>query len=347
MKLNRFKKFETFWFWKYETSLISEKNIETIYLKLLISIAEKIAMSVIETITDNEAITDADSIIDEIETLLSNEKNAVDEFADVIWERKFNEKNSIFMMNWFNIDADCQKFENRAMMKIRVMFERLLICVFFFSFFFNQRKLFLYFFRIVFFIFFFFFAQTVAQIAVALFFYNNNISFKNQIFFVLSLYIFCIRHTMFHLKIIHSCFHRKKTYFELISSFFFSWKSLFSIFFSVVSVFLFRFLSSFWCLSSLWCLKFSIVRCFFFVFEFYDFDRKHSNLMFSHVVVFSKREFVVVFVFRERCFTLIFFYFCSLRRFFFRCYLKNVFNSIINVKIWNMCSKELIMNKKK
>ena len=40
-------------------------------------------MSVIEAIIDNEAITDADSIIDEIETLLSNERNAVDEFANV------------------------------------------------------------------------------------------------------------------------------------------------------------------------------------------------------------------------------------------------------------------------
>ena len=50
---------------------------------LLISVAEKIVMSVIETIIDNEAIIDANSIIDEIETLLSNEKNAVDEFADV------------------------------------------------------------------------------------------------------------------------------------------------------------------------------------------------------------------------------------------------------------------------
>ena len=41
-------------------------------------------MSVIEAITDNETITDADSIIDEIKTLLSNERDAVDEFADVI-----------------------------------------------------------------------------------------------------------------------------------------------------------------------------------------------------------------------------------------------------------------------
>ena len=64
--------------------MISERDIETIYLKLLISIAEKIAMSIIETITDIEAITDADSIIDEIKTLLSDERNAVDEFADVI-----------------------------------------------------------------------------------------------------------------------------------------------------------------------------------------------------------------------------------------------------------------------
>ena len=208
--------------------MISERDIETIYLKFLISIAEEIAMSIIEAITDIEAIIDANSIIDEIETLLSNERNVVDEFANVIWERKFNEKNSIFMMNWFNIDADCQKFENRAMMKIRMMFEKLLICVFF-SLSFDQRKLVLYFFRIVLFT---FFAQTVAQIAVALFFYNN-ISFKNQIFLVLSLYIslaLCIRHTMFHLKIIHSCFHRKETYFESISSFSFVKVSSFNFF---------------------------------------------------------------------------------------------------------------------
>ena len=58
--------------------MILERDIETIYLKLLlISVAEKIAMSVIE------AIIDANSIIDEIETLLSNERNAVDEFANV------------------------------------------------------------------------------------------------------------------------------------------------------------------------------------------------------------------------------------------------------------------------
>ena len=64
--------------------MIFERNIETIYLRfLLISIAEKIAMLIIETIIDNEAIIDADSIIDEIETLLSNEKNAVDEFVNV------------------------------------------------------------------------------------------------------------------------------------------------------------------------------------------------------------------------------------------------------------------------
>ena len=72
-----------------------------IYLKLLlISIAEKIAMSIIETIIDIEAITDADSIIDKIKTLLSDERNAVDEFADVISKRKLKKKNSIaFMMS--------------------------------------------------------------------------------------------------------------------------------------------------------------------------------------------------------------------------------------------------------
>ena len=64
--------------------MIFEKNIETIYLKLfLISIAEKIAMSIIEAIFDIEAISDTDSIIDEIKTLLFDEKNVVDEFAEI------------------------------------------------------------------------------------------------------------------------------------------------------------------------------------------------------------------------------------------------------------------------
>ena len=135
------------------------------------------------------------------------------------------------------------------MMKIRMMFEKLLICVFF-SLSFDQRKLVLYFFRIVLFT---FFAQTVAQIAVALFFYNN-ISFKNQIFVVLSHYIsfvFCIRHTMFHLKIIHSCFNRKETYFKSISSFFFR------------ESFFFQFLSlsvQFFCFAL--CRRFEIYRRF-------------------------------------------------------------------------------------
>ena len=115
MKSNRSKKFQTIWFWKYETSLISKRDIETIYLKSLLIIAEEIAMSIIE------AIFDADSIIDEIETLVSDVRDVVDKFAKVITWRKFNERNSIFMMSWFSIDADRQKFENRAMMKIRVM----------------------------------------------------------------------------------------------------------------------------------------------------------------------------------------------------------------------------------
>ena len=236
MKSNRFKKFETFWFWKYEISLISEKDIETIYLKLLlISVAEKIAMSIIETIIDNKTIIDANSIIDKIKTLLFDERNVVDEFVKVITWRKFNEKNSIiFMMNWFNIDVDCQKFENRAMIKIRMMFERLLICVFFFLFFLISESSLYTFFALFFSFFFFSIAQTVAQIAIAFFFYNNNISFKNQIFFVLSLYIFfafCFRHTMYYLKITHSCFHRKNFYFESISSFFFRESFFFQFFF--------------------------------------------------------------------------------------------------------------------
>ena len=113
--------------------MIFERDIETLYLKLLlILIAEKIAMSVIETIFDIEAISDANSIINEIKMLLSDERNAVDEFAEVTTWRKFKEKNSItFMMSWFSIDANCQKFENRAIIKIRAMFERLLIFVFF------------------------------------------------------------------------------------------------------------------------------------------------------------------------------------------------------------------------
>ena len=101
MKSNRFKKFEKFWFWKYETSLIFERDIETIYLKSLLIIAEKIAMLIIE------AISDADSIIDEIKTLVFDKRDVVNEFAEIITWRKFNEKSSIFMMSWFSIDVDC------------------------------------------------------------------------------------------------------------------------------------------------------------------------------------------------------------------------------------------------
>ena len=63
---------------------------------------------------------------------------------------------------------------------------------------------------------------------------------------------------------------------------------------------------------------------FFFVFEFYDFDRKHSNLMFFYVVVFSKRKFVTVFVYRERCFVLIFFYLLLIQKILFSMYLKKL-----------------------
>ena len=49
------------------------------YLKsLLIFIAKKIAILIIE------AIFDADSIIDEIETLIFDKRNPVDEFAEII-----------------------------------------------------------------------------------------------------------------------------------------------------------------------------------------------------------------------------------------------------------------------
>ena len=301
--------------------MIFAKDIETIYLKSFLIIAEKIAMSIIE------AISDANSIIDEIKTLVFDEKNVVDEFAEIITKRKFNEKNSIFMINWFNIDVDCQKFENRAMMKIRVMFEKLLICVFsFLSFFWLTKARFILFLHCFFFHFFLFHSflslrsnscsdrcRTVLLQQQHFVQKSDFFSFCRFISFLLFVFVTqcfiwkLFTHVLIEKKFISSQFHR----------FILSWKYFFSTSFFVVSVFLFC------SLSSLWCLKFSVVRCFLSVFEFYDSDRKHSNLMFSHVVVFSKRKFVAVSVFRERCFALIFFYFLFIQKILFSMYLKN------------------------
>ena len=345
MKLNRFRKFETFWSWKYETSLILERDIETMYSKsLLISIVEKIAMSIIE------AISDADLIIDEMKTLVFGERNVVDKFAKIITWRKLNEKNSkVFMMNWFSIDVDCQKLKNRIMIKIRVMFERLLICVsFFFFLFFNQQKLALYFFRIVLFIlfFFFFFFSSLKQLLKSLsHFFFTTTTFRLKIrffsfcrFISLLLFVFVtqcfiwrsLTHVLIEMKFISSQFHR-----------FLSWESFLSIFLSVVSVFVFR------SLSSLWCLKFFVVRCFLSVFEFYDSDRRHSSLMFSHVVVFSKEEFdsfCFCLSWTLLCFDILLSFAHSEDTFFD--VFEEFLSSIINVRKWDMCSRELMMNRK-
>ena len=125
-------------------------------------------------------------------------------------------------------------------LKIKVMFEKMLICVLFSFFFLINESLFYIFFALFFsfFIHFFSFCLNSYLNRYRTFFYNNNITFKNQILFFLSFYIslaLCFRHTIFHSKITHLCFHRKENYFELISSFLSFVKVFFSsIFFSVV-----------------------------------------------------------------------------------------------------------------
>lgn len=68
-----------------------------------------------------EAISVAASIIEELETLVSEEKDAVEESAEVITWREFSEKSPVvFMISWLSIEADCQKFENKALNNLEV-----------------------------------------------------------------------------------------------------------------------------------------------------------------------------------------------------------------------------------
>ena len=115
-----------------------------------------------------------------------------------------------------------------------------------------------------------------------------------------------------------------------------------SLFFQFVLTFQF-----FFCFLSLfYCLKFSAVRCFFSVFELYDFDREHSNLMFFHVVVFSRRKFVSFFFCLSRTlhYFNVFLFFVLSKDSFFDVF-EEILSSIINVRKWDVCSKKLMMNK--
>ena len=72
---------------------------------------------------------------------------------------------------------------------------------------------------------------------------------------------------------------------------------------------------------------------FFFVFEFCNFNRKHSNLMFYYVVDFRKKKFVNSFFCFSRtllCFKILLF-FVQLKNSFFDIF-EEFFSSIINVK---------------
>ena len=198
----------------------------------------------------------------------------------------------------------------------------------FFLFFFSadQRKFVLYFFRIAFSIFFsfifFFFPLKQLLKQLSHFFFTTTFrskirffSFCRFIFFLFSVFVTqnLIRKSLIHVFIL------KELILKPFHRFFLSRKFFLSNFFFIVSIFFFRSLSLFW------CLKFSVVRCFFSIFELYDFDRKHSNLMFFHAVVFFEKKI--------RQFVFLFFanvvllwnssIFCSIRSFFFSIYLQN------------------------
>ena len=206
------------------------------------------------------------------------------------------------------IETDCQKFKNKIIIKrkIKIKFEKLLIVFFWGVFFWSTKTRFILFSHCFFFQFFFLFAQTIVQTVIEFFVYNNNISFRNQIFFVLSFYIyfaFCIRHTKLHSKIIYSCFHSEEIYFETILWFFFL---SFQFFFPFLSLF--------------WCWKFSVARCFFLFSNFMILIENIRIWCFFMLSFFRKKNSSIrFFVFHERCFALKFFYFLFNQKIFFRC----------------------------
>ena len=199
------------------------------------------------------------------------------------------------------------------MIKRRVMFEKLLIVVFISFFFWSTKVRFILFLHCSFqsFVFYFFlsFRSDSCLNSYHTFFLQQQYFVQKSIIFrFVILYLSC------------SLFSSHNVLFENYSFMFLFERNLFGdnfivFFFFVVSIFSFRFLSLFW------CLKFFVVLCFFSVFEFYDFDRKHSNLMFFHVVVFSKKKFVnFFFCFPQTllCFE-VFLIFCLIRNFFSQC----------------------------
>ena len=176
------------------------------------------------------------------------------------------------------------------------------------------------------------------------FFLQQQHLFKDQIFFVLSFYISFVlwfRHRMFHSKITHSCFHRKKIYFDSILSFLF-----------FVKVFSFNF---FFC-------RFNFLFSFsFVVLMFKILCRSMFSFCFRTLLFWSKTfEFNVLLCCRLFEKKIVSFCFCLSRTLFcfdilsvfahskdsfFDVYEK-IFSSIINVKKWNICSKKLMINRK-
>ena len=117
--------------------------------------------------------------------------------------------------------------------------------------------------------------------------------------------------TTFRLKIRLFLFYRFMLFWFLFSSYkilfenysfmFLFRKNLFRnnfIVFFFAKVFFFQIFFSFFNVALM--LEIFYRSMFFFVFEFYNFDRKHSNLMFFHIVVFSKEKFVNSFFYFSR-----------------------------------------------
>ena len=254
------------------------------------------------------------SIIEKLKTSVSKNKNVVEVFAEVITLRKLSEKNSIFfIVNWLRIEVDCQKFENKILIKRKMMFERLLIVIFFVFFSISESSFYTSF--ALFFLFFSFFSlkQLLRQLS---YFFSTTTTFRSEVrFFSFCRFIFLLLSAFVTQGLIRKLFTHvfilKKIISKQFYRFFLSQKFFLSTSFFIVSIFFLRFLSL------LWRLKFFVVRCFFL---FIEDIRIWCSFMLSF---FRKKNSLVRFsVFRERCFALKFFYLLLNQKIFFSVYLK-------------------------
>ena len=176
----------------------------------------------LEKITTSILEEDFTSIVERLKTSISKEKDVVEIFAEIITLQKLSQKNLIFfIVNWLKIEVNCHKFENKIMIKKRVMFEKLLLVFFLFFLFSDQRNFVLYFFRIFLFIFFFFISFFLFAEIVLL--QQQHFVQKSDFFRFVILYLFCFRFSSHKASFEdHSLmFHSEETYFETISSSFF------------------------------------------------------------------------------------------------------------------------------